>query len=138
MATIKCEMATVTEKIVESFVTTVDKDTIYNLTELKTIIADIYREHNNNKRVTKKRAVKKENSKPKRKLSAYNVYIKTRVAELKLEQPNTPPKLFMSMAAAEWKDLSDEDKQAYKDALKINEVIEVDDDTQEKEIVVEE
>jgi hypothetical protein len=133
MANDKCEVVTVTSKIVESFVTAVDKDSIYNLTELKTIIADIYREHNNNKRVTKKRAVKKENVKPKRKLSAYNVYIRTRVAELKLEQPNTPAKLFMSMAAAEWKDLSDEDKQAYKEALKIQEEIVIDIDMDEKE-----
>lgn len=134
MANDKCNVVTVTGKIVESFVTIIDKENIYNLTELKTIIADIYREHNNNKRVTKKRAVKKENDKPKRKLSAYNVYIRTRVAELKLEQPNTPPKLFMSIAASEWKDLSDEDKQTYKEAIKIKEE-EVDDtnDMEEKE-----
>lgn len=114
------DVTTVTGQIIEEFVAVVDKDVIYNLTELKAIIADIYREKNNNKRVVKKSSSNSED-KPKRKPSAYNIYIKTRVAELRLEQPNTPPKLFMSMAASEWKNLSDEDKIDYKEAIKIKE-----------------
>jgi len=121
MANNMTDATTVTEKIVEGFIAVVDKDTIYNLTELKAIIADIYREKNNNKRVTKKRSTKNGDDKPKRKPSAYNIFIKTRVAELKLEQPDTPPKLFMSMAASEWKNLSDEDKNDYKEAIQIKE-----------------
>ena len=60
------------------------------------------------------KADKMEEDKPKRPPTAYNMFIKERVVAIKEEQPDVPPKMRLSVAAAEWKTLSQEQKDAYK------------------------
>ena len=53
------------------------------------------------------------NEKAKREPSAYNKFVKQRISELKTEKPDTAAKDLMMLAAAEWKNLSDDDKKKY-------------------------
>jgi hypothetical protein len=65
----------------------------------------------------KKKAAKADKmqvEKPKKPPTAYNMFIKQRVVAIKEEQPDVPPKMRLSVAAAEWKTLSQEQKDAYK------------------------
>jgi len=52
--------------------------------------------------------------KPKRAPSAYNNFVRIKVAILKTENPDTPPKELMTKAAGLWKTLTDAEKSTYK------------------------
>lgn len=54
------------------------------------------------------------NVREKRKPTAYNTYIKKRIHELKEQNPDTPAKQFLTTAASEWKTLTPDEKDSYK------------------------
>lgn len=60
------------------------------------------------------KADKMDEDKPKRAPTAYNLFIKERIAQIKDEQPDVPAKSRLSVAAADWKNLSQEEKDKYK------------------------
>lgn len=128
-------------EIVTEFVNLIDNDKVYELKELKEMITNIYKTKNSKKKTTASKAVsessessdenedkpkklgrpgkaaktdKDGNVKEKRKPSAYNIFVKKTIEELKKEQPSTSAKELMGLAAMKWKDLSDEEKNAYK------------------------
>ena len=127
----------VTVAIIEEFAEIVDKTKTYTLKEIKDILSTVYKTKNAKTKTTKKtkkndsdteesdgenkkkRRSKKldenGNVKPKRKPSAYNLYIKSRVEELKKEDPSSTAIDRMKLAASSWKLLSDEEKNAYKE-----------------------
>ena len=45
--------------------------------------------------------------------SPYNLFVKDKIVEIRIEQPDVPAKERMSLAAAAWKELSDDDKTVY-------------------------
>lgn len=128
---------TTTEKIVNEFNTLVDITKEYDIKELKKILADICKangakpvkkvnkkeesDEEDNKVVKKGRPTKAPkldkdgNEKAKRAPSAYNLYVKENVKELKGKNPEKKAKDLMSEVATMWKALSDEEKKIYKD-----------------------
>ena len=119
----------VTSAIVEEFTQLVETDKEYDLKELKQILSDIYKSKTTGKpkaKATKKtdgepkkpKATKKTKEeaedKPKRAPTAYNLFIKQRIIALKDEQPDVPAKERLTVAASEWKSLSQEEKDQYK------------------------
>jgi len=132
--------ASATSEILDEFIKLVDTTTEYTITDLKKILSDVYK--SKTVKTTKTKAVKSDsddnsdddakekkgkkttkkspkldkdgNEKEKRKPTAYNTYIKKRIAELKEEKPDTPPKEFMAIAASGWNSLSQEEKDSYK------------------------
>lgn len=124
-------------EIVTEFVNLIDNDKVYELNELKQMISSIYKTKNTKKKTSvaktapdssddedkpKKigrpsKAAKTDsdgNVKEKRKPSAYNIFVKKTIEELKKEQSSTPAKELMGLAALKWKELSDEEKNSYK------------------------
>ena len=135
--------AIATSEILNEFKELVDVNVEYTITELKKILSDVYKsktagakaakktktvksdksdsDDNSDDDVKSKKTVKKSpkldkdgNEKDKRKPTAYNTYIKKRIAELKEEKPDTPPKEFMTIAASGWKTLTQDEKDSYK------------------------
>jgi hypothetical protein len=51
---------------------------------------------------------------PSREPTAYNKYVKQRIEALKLEKPDIIAKELMKLAAADWKNLTKEEQEAYK------------------------
>ena len=116
--------------IVNEFVSIIDMDKEYTIKELNGILTDVYKtkmgtakkgkksskkkdSDNDSDEEPKKRVYKKKDeNKPKKKLTAYNMYMQERMAELKEKQPDG--KLRMAEAAKGWKNLSDEEKLRYK------------------------
>ena len=107
-----------TTEIVNEFVTKVDTDKEYTLNELKKILTEVYTNMNvkstEKKTIKKSKAKEKEEKPAKRAPTAYNNFIKQRITEMKAEHTGTPAKELLGMAAAEWKNLSAEEKEAYK------------------------
>jgi hypothetical protein len=123
-------------EIITEFVQLVDNDKDYQLKELKQMLADVYKTKTAKKKTPKvaKTADKNDTSsdsdedkpkkkrgrpakvsdKPKREPSAYNKYVKERMEQIKTEQPAVPAKDRMKMAAADWKNLTKEEQEAYK------------------------
>lgn len=132
-------MAIITAEIINEFVEQIDTDKEYVLKELKEILSSIYKtktvkpksskqskktiqvdsdsdEEKPKKRgrPAKVRLDKDGNEKEKRTPSAYNIYVKQRIEALKMEQPDTPAKELMKMAASQWKLLDKDEKEQYK------------------------
>jgi hypothetical protein len=109
------ENNTITVAIMDDFENTVDATKTYTLKEIKDILSSIYKKNTNKKENTNKQKLDKNgNTKPKRKPSKYNLYIKARVEELKQEDPSSTAIDRMKLAASSWNLLTDEEKSAYK------------------------
>ena len=65
------------------------------------------------KALFEKKVKKSKEDKPKRAPSAYNKFVAKRLPELRIETPGEKAKMYMSMAGAEWKALSDDEKKTY-------------------------
>jgi len=65
------------------------------------------------KALFEKKVKKSKEDKPKRAASAYNKFVAKRLPELRIETPDLKAKEYMSMAGAEWKALSDDEKKTY-------------------------
>ena len=108
--------------IITEFNTLIDNDTEYTLKEMKTILTDIYNTKNGKKIYKKKvqnsddddndtdnkkkKTVKLDkdgNVKPKRAPTAYNLFVKERMGELKKENPELKGSELMKLAAGDWK-----------------------------------
>ena len=111
--------------IITEFNTLIDNDTEYTLKEMKTILTDIYNTKNGKKTYKKKvqnsdddekdedgkkkkttkapKLDKDGNVKPKRAPTAYNLFVKERMGELKKENPELKGSELMKMAAGDWK-----------------------------------
>ena len=111
-----------TSDIITEFNTLIDNDTEYTLKEMKTILTDIYNT-NNGKKIYKKKVQNSDddvndtdnkkkktvkldkdgNVKQKRAPTAYNLFVKERMGELKKENPELKGSELMKMAAGDWK-----------------------------------
>jgi hypothetical protein len=120
-----------TSEIIAEFVNLVDNDKDYQLKELKQMLADVYKTKTAKKKTPKttdndsssddedkpkkKRGrPAKVSDKPKREPSAYNKYVKERMEQIKTDQPEVLAKDRMKMAAADWKNLTKQEQEAYK------------------------
>ena len=115
--------------IVEEFVEQIDNQKEYSLAEMKKILGEIYKtkskiasssdsENDIEKKTKHTKHTKKEKNdvekkEKKREPTAYNIFVKERIKNLKTENPDTKAKDLLIMAAGEWKNLSDEEKQRY-------------------------
>ena len=72
-------------KIINAFVNNIDNSKEYSLKELDTVLSNSYKENN-----------------VKRLPTAYNIYIKEKMAELKATNPSLTAKDLLQMAAAGW------------------------------------
>jgi len=132
-------MSSNTAEIISEFVNLIDNDKAYDLKELKQIIASVYKTKNSASKSPVAKKIKADSSddeddkpkkigrpgkqaktdkdgnvKEKRKPSAYNIFVKKTIEELKRDQPSTPAKELMGLAAMKWKELSDEEKAVYR------------------------
>lgn len=114
-------------KIIEKFSAIIlEDDTHRTVSEMKKILGEVYKEVKNDKsdvesdeepgEKKRKRASKKNADKPKKAPSAYNIFIKQKMLELKESDPSIPPKDLMKVASTYWSKLSDEEKKAFKEA----------------------
>jgi hypothetical protein len=134
-----------TKEIVEEFSTLVDMEKEYTLKEMKELLGEVYKAKNGKpaKRVMKKKEDSDEDSdkekkrgrptkaklnkdgteRKKRAPTAYNKYISMKSKELKAMEENAGKKAteIMKMAANSWSEMSDEEKEAYKNSLKVEE-----------------
>jgi len=134
------QVAPVTAEIINEFTQLIDNDKEYDLKELKALLSDVYKTKTAKPKavkVVKPKASKspktsdvssddeedkpkkrgrpaKVSTKPKREPSAYNKFVKERIEQLKVDKSDTPAKDLMKMAAAEWKNLSKQEQEAYK------------------------
>ena len=130
--------AAIMTEIINEFVDLIDTDKEYDLKELKQILSDVYNTKTGKKKAVKKvvavkpespkveseddddkpkkrgRPAKAKTDKPKKAPNAYNLFVKQNMENLKKENPDTPAKSLMSLAAAKWKELSDEEKAEFK------------------------
>lgn len=130
----------ITAELLEEFAAQIDNEKEYTLKELKQILTDIYNVKSGKKKAVAKpkspkqpkpvsddsdddkpkkrgRPAKEKDDKPKKPPSAYNIFVKQTMATLKVEQPEIPAKELMSMAAGKWKELSDDEKAAFKASI---------------------
>jgi hypothetical protein len=131
-----------TKEIVEEFSTLVDMEKEYTLKEMKELLGEVYKAKNGKpaKRVMKKKEDSEDDSdkekkrgrptkaklnkdgteRKKRAPTAYNKYISMKSKELKAMEENAGKKAkeIMKMAANSWSEMSDEEKEAYKNSLK--------------------
>ena len=121
-----CNQMSITNMIVKEFVEQIDNEKEYSLAEMKKILGEIYKTKSKNAsssdseidiekktKRTKKEKNDVEKNEKKRKPTAYNNFVKERIKNLKTENPDTKAKDLLIMAAGEWKNLSDEEKQRY-------------------------
>ena len=118
-----------TTAIINEYVSIIDTEKEYTLKELRDILSEVYKTKTGTVKKTKKAKKdsdadssdnepkkrvnkKKDETKPKKKLSGYNIFVRKRMLEMKDEQPDG--KLRMAAAASEWKTLTDEEKLSYK------------------------
>jgi hypothetical protein len=127
---------TQTAEIIAEFTLLIDNDKEYQLKELKQMLAEVYKTKTSKKKEAKqpKKTVASDNegssdsdedkpkkrgrpakvtNKPKREPSAYNKYVKERMQQLKNEQPDVVAKDRMKLAAADWKNLTKQQQEAY-------------------------
>lgn len=95
-----------TPEIMNAFIEKVNNDKEYTLDDLHKIMAEVYG------KFYKSKSDKVE--KTKKKPSSYNMYVKAKIEELKKESPEKKAVELMAMAASQWKDLSQEQKDSYK------------------------
>jgi hypothetical protein len=124
---------TQTSEILNEFVNLIDNEKEYELKELKQMLTDVYKtktakkkspktvntadndsSDDEDKPKKKRGRPAKVSDKPKREPSAYNKYVKERMEQIKTEQPDVAAKDRMKMAAADWKNLTKEQQEAYK------------------------
>jgi hypothetical protein len=135
-----------TTEIINNFVQKIDTEQEYTLNELKKILTEAYKpakpakaakapkaapaqpvvpedtESDDDKpkkrgRPTKPKLDKNGNVKVKKAPTAYNIFVKQTIETLKKEQPETSAKELMGLAAAKWKEFSDEEKADFKAQL---------------------
>jgi len=115
-------MALLTQQIIEEFLQQIDIEKEYELKELKQILGEVYKTKTKKPKTTKEPKQPKNESdskadkpvKPKRAASGYNKYIKQRIETLKAEQPEKHGKQLLIIAAGEWKQLSKQEQDQYK------------------------
>ena len=132
-----------TTEIINEFVELIDINKDYNLKDLKQILTEVYNTKvgKNKKKVEKAekpvvlvaddetsdddkpkkrgrpakvKLDKDGNIKVKKAPSAYNIYVKQAITALKKDHPEAVAKELMGLAASKWKELSQEEKDAYK------------------------
>jgi len=112
-----------TTKVMTEFNNIIDEEKVYDLKELKTILADVFKKVNDDEKAkakpTKRTKKLDENGekKPKRAPTAYNNFTSFKMKEIRSDDPNVSVKEAMSKAAAIWKEMSDEDKNSYKNTV---------------------
>jgi hypothetical protein len=132
-------IAPMTAEIVNEFVQLIDNNKDYQLRELKTLLSSVYKTKTSKPKTPKSpKADKSPNvvsdvsseddedkprkrgrpakvsKRPSREPTAYNKYVKQRIEALKLEKPDIIAKELMKLAAADWKNLTKEEQEAYK------------------------
>lgn len=127
---------TITSRIVAEFVEIIDADTTYNLRTMQQILGDIYKKNTQKNKdivvisddtssdddapkkrgrpANKPKLAADGSVKPKRKPTAYNIYMKAKIEELKESNPTVLPKELLPMAAAIWSEMKQEEKDKYK------------------------
>jgi hypothetical protein len=131
-----------TTEIINEFVEIIDTNKDYTLKDLKQILTEVYntKAGKNKKKVGKADKAPKmtdtdssDDEKPKKRgrpakvkldkngdikvkktPSAYNIYVKQTIEAMKKENPDTPAKELMGLAANKWKLLTQEEKDSYK------------------------
>jgi len=99
-------------------------DTDISLTELKKTLGEVYKTMKTNEK-------KKKTEKPKKAPTAYNIFMKQKMQEIKNSDPSIPPKERMKIISTYWSSLSKEEKEAYKNFNTITVKQEFNDDNQE-------
>lgn len=111
-------------KIIDKFSTIIlEDDTHYTVSEMKKILGEVYKEIKNEKSDTesdgegekKSKRSKKNTDKPKKAPSAYNIFIRQKILELKESDNFIPPKELMKVASTYWSKLSDDEKKTFKE-----------------------
>lgn len=97
-------------------------ETEISLKELKKTLGEVYKTMKINEK-------KKKTEKPKKAPTAYNIFMKQKMQEIKESDPNIPPKERMKIISTYWSSLSKEEKDAYNTKITIKE--EYDDNSQE-------
>ncbi len=131
-----------TTEIINEFVELIDTNKDYTLKDLKQILTEVYntKAGKNKKKADKSDKAPKtidtdlsDDEKPKKRgrpakvkldkngdikvkkaPSAYNIYVKQTIEAMKKENPDTPAKELMGLAANKWKSLTQEEKDSYK------------------------
>jgi hypothetical protein len=131
-----------TTEIINEFVEIIDTNKDYTLKDLKQILTEVYntKAGKNKKKVDNADKAPKmtdtdssDDEKPKKRgrpakvkldkngdikvkktPSAYNIYVKQTIEAMKKENPDTPAKELMGLAANKWKLLTQEEKDSYK------------------------
>jgi hypothetical protein len=131
-----------TTEIINEFVDIIDTNKDYTLKDLKQILTEVYntKAGKNKKKVDNADKAPKmtdtdssDDEKPKKRgrpakvkldkngdikvkktPSAYNIYVKQTIEAMKKENPDTPAKELMGLAANKWKLLTQEEKDSYK------------------------
>jgi hypothetical protein len=129
-----------TTEIINEFVELIDTNKDYTLKELKQILTEVYNTKAGKKKAGKPTTTQvildadsSDDEKPKKRgrpakvkldkngdikvkktPSAYNIYVKQTIEAMKKENPDTPAKELMGLAANKWKLLTQEEKDSYK------------------------
>ena len=143
-----------THDIVQKFISIIDNDANYSISEMKNVLSAVYKAMktpvkkpivNNNAsdtdddspkkkgRPAKPRLNKDGSVKQKKAPSAYNLYVKGKYAELKSIHTDKKAPDIMKIAAASWKELTDEEKETFKLTVILKPLL----DKNETKIVVE-
>jgi hypothetical protein len=132
-----------TTEIINEFVELIDTNKDYTLKDLKQILTEVYNTKAGKNKKKADKPIKTTNvvpdtdssddEKPKKRgrpakvkldkngdikvkkaPSAYNIYVKQTIEAMKKENPATPAKELMGLAANKWKSLTQEEKDTYK------------------------
>jgi hypothetical protein len=108
-----------TTKVINEFKNTIDEEKVYDLKELKAILADVFKQVADEEKIAKKTKKNKKldengEKKPKRAPTSYNNFTSFKIKEIRSNDPSVTAKEAMSKAAAVWKEMSDEEKNEYK------------------------
>jgi len=114
-------------KIIEKFSSVIlnNDNTNLSLADMKKALGEVYKEVKNDKTDStdsdedhsdkkRRRSSKKNADKPKKAPSAYNIFIKQKMQELKETDNSIPPKQLMQTASSYWSKLSDDEKKTFK------------------------
>lgn len=92
-----------TSNFIELFNKTVDvSKNDYTIKELNAIIKEVYNETYKVKKVVKSKLDSNGVEKPKKPLSQYNIFMKEKMAELKINNPDMNPKEKFKIISEEW------------------------------------
>lgn len=128
-------MTNMTSEIVSEFNKLIEEDKVYDLKELKQILSDIYKTKTKVPKAPKKSKKSNEENgeiekepkaqKAKRGPTAYNLFMKEKMIEMKENNNDLKSKDIMGLVAKEWKLLSQEQKDAYKPKAVVSETEEM-------------